>query len=95
MNPLALDLDLGAAAQREIDLFLPVLGVIVLGVLVTHVGREIDHLHTERLDAELGTRALEGAAVDRLHVFDSPHGVVRHAASFCRVAMDFSDRPSW
>ena len=38
-------------------------GVVVLGVVLV-VRRQVDHLHAERLDAELGPGALEGAPED-------------------------------
>ena len=77
---LAFDLDLAAAAQRQVDLLLAVLAVVVLGVAV-EVGRQVDHLHAERLDPELGPGALEGAAVDGLHVVDLLHRVSAHRFS--------------
>ena len=44
---LALDVDLAAAAHDGVDLFLPVLGMVVLGIAVG-VRRQVDHLHPER-----------------------------------------------
>ena len=42
------------------DLFLPVLGVVVLGVLL-RPGRDVDHLHAEGLHAEFGAGAGNGS----------------------------------
>src|SRR5438552_18883099 len=56
-DALPIDLDLRLAAKHEEDLLLPRLGVVVLGVL-GDVRRKVEHLHPERLDAELGARPL-------------------------------------
>ena len=58
---LALDLDLTATAQRDVQLLLAILPMIVLRVLMG-LGRHVDHLHAERGDAELRARPLERAA---------------------------------
>ena len=77
---LARDLDLAAAAQGEEDLLLAVFGVVVLGVAL--VARwQVDDLHAEGLDPELGPGALEGAAVDRLHLVDLLDRVLTHPGS--------------
>src|SRR5579864_7309762 len=75
----AVDDEIGLSAEHRVDLFLPVFGVVVLGVF-GEPGREIEHLHTERLDAELGTGQLDGAVVDRLQLVDRLDGVA-HAPS--------------
>src|SRR6266540_3845962 len=77
---LALDLDLASAAERQVDLFLAVLAVVVLGVLV-EVRRQVHHLHAPRLDPELRACALEGAAVDGLHLVDPLDGEIPHRSS--------------
>jgi hypothetical protein len=66
---LPLDLDLAAAADHQEDLLLVVVRVVVFGVVLV-VGRHVDDLHAEGLHSEFGAGALEGAAVDRLHLVD-------------------------
>ncbi len=53
LHALAFDLDPARAAQRDEDLLLRRLRVVVLGV-VGVVGRQLDHLHAERRHSELG-----------------------------------------
>src|SRR3954451_19915083 len=45
-DPLTLHLDLAAAAQHEVDLFLSVFGVVVFRIGV-EVGRQVENLQTE------------------------------------------------
>src|SRR5215210_4920684 len=77
-DPLALHVQLSLPAQHEVDLLLALLVVVVLGVLPVDVGRHVEDLHSERGDAQLGSRALERPAEDGLHLVDSLDRVVRH-----------------
>src|SRR3954469_9240492 len=76
---LAGDRERAGAAQRHVDLLLPGLGVVVLGVALGQVRWEVEDLHPERRDPELGTRLLERAPEARLHVVDALRRVVGHA----------------
>src|SRR5581483_3077490 len=79
-HALAADLALGGAAEHDVDLLLAVVRVVVRGV-VREPRREVEHLHPERPDAELGGRELDEAAVDRGHPVDRPHRVAAHRPS--------------
>jgi hypothetical protein len=66
---LAVDLELGRAAQHDVCLLDLVLRVVVLRVLI-EPSRQVEHLHAERLDPQLGRRELDGAMVERPHLLD-------------------------
>src|SRR5205085_5571598 len=77
MDALAIDLEITLAAQHDEHLFLPGLGMIVLGISL-EVRRHVEHLHPERLDAELGARSFEAAEESGLHLVDLLDRVVAH-----------------
>src|SRR5205823_2115585 len=81
---LPFDVDLAPTPQHEVDLFLPVLGMVVLREAL-EVRREVHHLKAERLHSQLRAGALERAAEYGLHLVDLLDGVAPHQGPFCRV----------
>jgi hypothetical protein len=79
-HPLAVHLQLAAAPQRHVDLLLVVVGVVVARVAV-ELRRQVDHLHPERLHAQLRPRPFEAAEQRRVHLVDLLHRVIRHRVS--------------
>src|SRR6202012_3028834 len=80
-HPLAVDLELTAAFEGQEDLLLVIVGVVVAGV-AAEGWRQVDHLHAERLDAELGPGPLEGAVERRVHFVDPVYRVIPHTSPF-------------
>ncbi len=78
LDALTFDVHPARAAERQEDLLLTALRVIVLGVVAV-ARRHLDHLKAERRDAELGPCLDEAAAKAGLHLVQLLRGVVSHA----------------
>ena len=74
---LAAGLQRRGALDHDVDLFLGVVGVVVLGVLV-RVRREVEHLEPERLHSEPVPHELHRAAEGGVELVERLHRHVSH-----------------
>jgi len=73
----AIDLDLAASAQHDIDLLLTI-DVMVVTWMMGRIRRQLDHLHHKRLDFKRGAGTSERPEDHRRDIVDAEDAVVAH-----------------
>jgi len=74
----AIDLDLPASAQHDVDLLLTI-NVMVVACVMGRIRWQVDHLHPKRLDPKRGAGTFEPPENDRRDVVDAEDSVIGHS----------------
>ena len=73
----AIDFDLPASAQHDVDLLLTI-DVMVVAWMMGRIRWQLDHLHPKCLDSERGARTFERPEDHRRDVVDAEDAVIAH-----------------